>query len=131
MSVEVPGQGKAAALQLREMETLRTPWYWRRVRQEARNRWLTQGSRGLRGMTLTPPPITDEECATLIASLVETTGGRWPDSPARIARILTRLDIDGSAEQMAGTIQSLTGTRDWHTRALEVEASAAEWWRQA
>ncbi|WP_257890344.1 hypothetical protein [Rhodococcus sp. USK10] len=108
----------------------RGPVYWRRIQREAGDRWLTRGSRGLRGMTRTPPPITDHECATLVAVLVETTGGRWPENQTRIARLLTRLDIDGSAIQMAATIRSLTADPTWPTRAHEIESSAAEWWHQ-
>ncbi|MBC2637832.1 hypothetical protein H5400_02685 [Rhodococcus wratislaviensis] len=81
-------------------------------------------------MTRTPPPLTDHECATLIAALVETTGGRWPTTPAGIARLLTRLDIDGNATYMAETIHSLIADPHWPTHAREIEASAAEWWCQ-
>lgn len=109
----------------------RGPLYWNRIQQEASDRWLTDGSRGLRGMTRTPPPLSDHECATLVAALVETTGGRWPATQTRIARLLTRLDIDGNTPEMARKIHTLIADPDWPAHALEIESSATEWWLQA
>ncbi|MCZ4590151.1 MULTISPECIES: hypothetical protein [Rhodococcus] len=82
-------------------------------------------------MTRTPPPLSDHECATLVAALVETTGGRWPATQTRIARLLTRLDIDGNAPEMARKIHTLIADPDWPAHALEIESSATEWWLQA
>lgn len=49
-------------------------------------------------MTGKPVELSDTEAATVLAALVETTGGRWPAHPARIARTLRRLGIDGNTE---------------------------------
>ncbi|MFC9839263.1 hypothetical protein ACFVKB_36480 [Rhodococcus sp. NPDC127530] len=65
--------------------------------------------------------------ATVLAALVETTGGRWPAHTARIARTLRRLGIDGNTEQMATAITALVSDPDWSHRAREITSSASDW----
>ncbi|MGY4782744.1 hypothetical protein ACVH9Z_22790 [Rhodococcus opacus] len=84
-----------------------------RIRREASDRWLSTGSRGLRGMTGEPVELDDDEAATVLAALVETTGGRWPTRPAGIARMLSRLDVDGDLDRMAAVIMAVTAEAGW------------------
>ncbi|GAF47169.1 hypothetical protein [Rhodococcus wratislaviensis] len=54
-------------------------------------------------MTGEPVELSDTEAAAVLAALVETTGCRWPAHPARIARTLRRLGIDGNTEMAAAS----------------------------
>jgi hypothetical protein len=65
------------------------------------------------------------EAAAVLAALVETAGGRWPAHPARIARMLRRLGIDGKTEQMAAAITALVRGPVWSHRAREITSSAS------
>jgi hypothetical protein len=109
------------------MRSLRSPWYRASVRRAASEHWLTTGSRGLRGMTGEPVELSDTEAATVLAALVETTGGRWPAHTARVARMLRRLGIDGNTEQMAAAITALVSDPHWPHRAREITSSASDW----
>jgi hypothetical protein len=78
-------------------------------------------------MTGEPVELDDTEAATVLAALVETTGGRWPTRPRRITRLLARLDIAGNHPHMAGTIHTLATDPAWPQRAREITAAAADW----
>ncbi|AWK76571.1 hypothetical protein CBI38_35045 (plasmid) [Rhodococcus oxybenzonivorans] len=78
-------------------------------------------------MTGEPVELSDTEAATVLAALVETTGGRWPAHPARIVRALRRLGIDGNAEQMAAVITALVSDPAWPHRAREITSGASDW----
>ncbi|WP_235214925.1 hypothetical protein [Rhodococcus opacus] len=80
--------------------SLRDPLYRARIRRAASDRWLSTGGRGLRGMTGEPVELDDDEAATVLAALVETTGGRWPARPAGVTRMLSRLDVVGNHDRM-------------------------------
>ncbi|MFC9839346.1 hypothetical protein ACFVKB_36930 [Rhodococcus sp. NPDC127530] len=104
------------------MRSLRNPWYRASVRRAASEHWLTTGSRGLRGMTGEPVELSDTEAATVLAALVETTGGRWPAHTASIARTLRRR----SCRYSRGLSGGVSGRRNrpqsgpgyWHREAL-------------
>ncbi|WP_198602174.1 hypothetical protein [Rhodococcus opacus] len=107
--------------------SLRNPWYRASIRAAASAHWLTTGSRGLRGMTGEPVELDDTEAATVLAALVETTGGRWPDRPRRITRLLACLDVAGHHPHMAEVIHTLATDPGWPPRAREIAATSADW----
>ncbi|QTJ69586.1 hypothetical protein HYG77_01440 [Rhodococcus sp. ZPP] len=67
------------------------------------------------------------EAATVLAALVETTGGRWPTRPSRTTRLLVRLDIAGHHPHMAEVIHTLATDPCWPPRAREIATTSADW----
>ncbi|QHE73681.1 MULTISPECIES: hypothetical protein [Rhodococcus] len=104
--------------------SLRNPWYRASIRTAASAPPVAGVyARDDRGTSR----IDDTEAATVLAALVETTGGRWPDRPRRITRLLARLDVAGHHPHMAEVIHTLATDPCWPPRVREIAATSADW----